>query len=70
MSKDNVPSPTVSTEVLMSSCMIDAMEVRDVANAVISGYCLQTYHNKVDIHINVEGGIVTLLKEICPSYYK
>ena len=49
------PYPTVSTEGLMISCMIDTMEVRDVATSDIPGAFLKTYYNKVDIHIKMEG---------------
>ena len=41
----------------MVSCMIGAMEGWDVATSE-------------DIHINMEGKMVTLLEEIDPDYYK
>ena len=63
-------SPTVSTEDLMLSCMIDAMEVWDVATSYIPGALLQTDYDKVDIHIKLEGAMVTLLEETDPDYYK
>ena len=37
----------------MLSCMIDAMEGRDVATADISGDILQIDYDKGDIHINI-----------------
>ena len=43
----------MSTELLMMSCMIDAMEGRDVETSDISGEFLQTYYDKVDIHIKI-----------------
>ena len=37
ISKEDTTSPTVSTEGLMLSCIIDEMKVRDVATAEIPG---------------------------------
>ena len=45
----------MSTEGLMLSLIIDAMEGRDVATAYISGAFLKTYYDKGDIHIKMEG---------------
>ena len=53
VSKEDTSSPTVSTEGLMLSCMIDAMEVREVATTDIPGAFLQTNYDKVDIHIKL-----------------
>ena len=50
--------------------MIDTMEVRDVATADIPGAFLQTNYEWVDININTEGSMETLLEEIDPAYYK
>ena len=46
------------------------MEYREVATADIPGAFLQTNYYKVDIHIKLEGGMVALLEEIDPEYYK
>ena len=54
----------------MISCIIDMMEVRGVVAAEIPGAYLQFFYDKGDIHINIEGDIVTLLEDIDPSYYK
>ena len=54
----------------MLSCMIDAMEGQDVATTNIPGSFLQTGYDKIDIHIKMEGTIVTLLEDIDPEYYK
>ena len=64
LSKEDTPSTTVSTGGLMLSCMIDAMEGRDVATLDIPGAFLQTDYDKGDIHIKLEGAMVTLLEEI------
>ena len=50
----------MSTEGLMLSCMIDAMEYPDVATAEIPGAFLQTDYYKVDIDINMEGVMVNI----------
>ena len=57
-------SQTVSTEGLVLSFMIDAMEGWGVATADIPGVFLQTNYNKGDIHIKLEGDMVTLLEYI------
>ena len=62
LSKEDTSSPTVSTEVLMISCMIDKMEDREVATADIPVAFLQTNYDKGDIHIKLEGDMVTLLE--------
>ena len=54
----------------MISCMIDAMGGREVTTVDISGAFLHTDYEKGDIHIKLEGSIVTLLEEIYPEYYK
>ena len=62
-------SPTVSTEGLVLLCMIDSMEVCEVATADIPGAFLQTDYDKGDIHIKMEGDTVTILEDIDPEYY-
>ena len=57
-------------EGLVLSCMIDAMEVREVATSDIPGAFLQTNHDKGYIHIKLEEAMITLLEEIDPDYYK
>ena len=63
-------SPTVSNEGLMLSCMIDVMEGQEEATTDIPGAFLHTDYEKVDIHIKLEGAMVTLLEDIDPEYYK
>ena len=50
--------------------MIDAMEGREVATADIIEDLLQTDYDKVNIHIKLEGAMVTLLKDINTYYFK
>ena len=54
----------------MLSCMIDAMEGREVATADIPGAFLNTNYAKGYIHIKLEGTMVTLLEGTDPEYYK
>ena len=51
LSKEDTSSPTVSTEGLMLSCIIDEMEGREVVTADIPGAFLQTDYDKRGIHI-------------------
>ena len=62
LSKEDTSSPTVSTEGIILLCMIDAMEFREVATVDISGAFLKTDYDKGDIHIKLEGAVVTLLE--------
>ena len=62
LSKEDTLSPTVSTEGLMLSCMIEATEGRAFTTADIPGAFLQTDYDKGDIHIKLEGAMVTLLE--------
>jgi hypothetical protein len=65
MEKADTLLPTVSTEALILSCMIDAKEDRDVATADIPEAFLQTEYNKGDTHIQIEGTMAELAT--CPG---
>ena len=60
----------MSTEGLMLSYMIDAMEGQEVETSDIPGAFLQTNYEKGDIHTKPEGAMITLLEDIDPEYYK
>ena len=70
LSKEDTFLPTVSTEGLVLSCMIDAMEGREVATSDIPGTFLHTDYGEGYIHIKLEGFMFTLLQYIDPEYYK
>ena len=70
MTKEETSSPTVSTQALMLSCMIDAFEGRDVATADIPAAFLQTEYTKGDTHIRIEGPMLELLTELDPGLYR
>ena len=60
-SKDDTPLPTVSTEGLMMPCVFVMMWFRDKATADIQWDFLQTQYDQSDIHIKMEGVMVTLM---------
>ena len=70
LSKQDTSPPTVSTEGFMLPFIIDEMKDRDVATDDIPISFLQDDYDKGDIHIKMEGAVVTLLEEIDPAYYK
>ena len=70
MNKEDTASPTVATEALILSCMIDSNEGRDVATADIPGAFLQTEYDKGDTHVRIEGPMLELLTEIEPQCYR
>ena len=53
LSKEDTSLPTVSTEGLIISCMIDAMEGWEIPTADIPGAFLQTDYDKGDIYIKL-----------------
>ena len=68
--KEYTSSPTVSNDIFMTLCMIDATEGWEVATNDILGAFLQTEFYKGDIHIKLEGDVVNLLEDIKPEYCK
>ena len=70
ISNKDMSSPTMSVEGLMLSCVIDAIEGQEVATANTPGSFLHTDYEKGEIHIKLEGAMVTLLEDIEPEYYK
>ena len=55
LSTEDTSSPTVSTEGLMLSCIIETMEGQDVATDDLPWSFLKTDYEKGDININMEG---------------
>jgi hypothetical protein len=68
ISKEDASSPTVATEAVLLSCIIDAEEGRDVAVVDISNTFVQTrVENKKDMaFIKICGVLVNILVEITP----
>ena len=68
ISKEEASSPTVSTHPLMATCLIDAIEGRDVATVDIPGAFLQATMDE-DVWIKFEGAMVDVLVDIDPERY-
>ena len=65
--KEDTSSSTVSTEVLMLSCMIETTEDRDLATANITWNFLKTGYDKGYIHINIGGQNCDSIRGNIPS---
>jgi hypothetical protein len=72
ISKEDASSPTVATESVLLSCIIDAEEHRDVAIVDIPNAFVQTrVENEKDMaFIKIRGILVDILVEIAPEAYK
>ena len=70
MSKEDTTSPTISNEALMLSCMIYAMEGRDVAIADIPDAFMQTPYGGWDVRIRIDDPMATLLAKIDQELYE
>ena len=71
MSKEESSSPTLSTYALFISCVIDAMEGKQVATCDIPRAVLQTDCPKDnDCYLKLEGLMVYKIPKINPSYVK
>ena len=70
MSKEDSSSPTVSTEALFLTCLIDAMEKRDVATVDIPGAFMQSDMEGRDTYMKIEGKMVDILSKVDPSLYE
>ena len=69
LNKDDVSAPTVATEALLLTCLIDAMEGRDVATVDIPGAFMQADMEGDDVHLRLEGKMVNILTKIDPKLY-
>ena len=72
ISKENASSPTVVTEMILLSCIIDADEERDVAVIDTPNGFIQTrVEDEKDMaFINIRGVLVDILVEISLDVYK
>ena len=66
-SKEETSSPTISTESLFISCIIDAMEHRDVATVDIPGAFMQADMDEL-VHLKIEGELAELLVRVDAKY--
>jgi hypothetical protein len=65
--KDETTSPTVSTDALTLSIMIDACEQRDVATADVAGAYLQADFEDYTL-LKLEGESVDIMCKVCGDY--
>jgi hypothetical protein len=72
ISKEDASLPTVATESVLLSCIIDADEERDVAVVDIPNAFVQTHaENENDMaFINIRGILVDIMVEIAPYVYE
>lgn len=68
--KEDATSPTVSTESVMITSVIDAAEDREVAVVHIPGAFIQTNMDDEVVHVRINGKMTELLVEINPEKYK
>jgi hypothetical protein len=71
ISKEGASSPSVATESVLLSCIIDAEEGRDIAVVDIPNAFIQTrVENEKDMaFVNIRGVLVDILVEITPAVY-
>ena len=67
--KDDASSPTVATESVLLSCVIDAKEQRDVATVDIPGAFMQGDQDET-VHMHLEGTLAELLTKCDPMLYR
>jgi hypothetical protein len=72
ISKEDASSPTVTTESVLLTCIIDAKEERDVAVIDIPNAFIQTrVEDERDMAIiKIRGTLVDILVDIAPDVYK
>jgi hypothetical protein len=66
--KEETSSPTVRTESLMLSCVIDAKERRNVLTCDVPGAFMQVDIDEV-VHVRLEGPLAELLAKVDPTLY-
>jgi len=67
--KEETSSPTVRTESLLLSCVIDAKEKRDVATCDVPGAFMQVDVDEI-VHVRLEGVMAEMLAKVDPKLYK
>ena len=67
--KDNTSAPTVATESLFLTYLIDAMEHQKVAAFDIPGAFMQADTEGDTVHMKLEGKIAWLLTKLDPKLY-
>eukprot|EP00957_Ditylum_brightwellii_P187874 14304964-Ditylum_brightwellii.AAC.1 len=67
--KDDMSAPTVATEALLLSCVIDTMGGRDEATVDIPGAFMKADVDDI-VHMKIEGTIAELLTKLDPKMYR
>ena len=73
MTKEESASPTVATEALLISCVIDAIEKRDIATADIPGAFMQSNMKSESgerVTMKLEGLMAQIMSKIDPNKYE
>ena len=70
ITKDNTSAPTVASEALFSTCIIDAMDHQKVATINIHGEFMQADMEGETVHMKMEGKIAELLTKLDPKPYQ
>ena len=65
--KEETSSPTMNVEALFITCIIDALEGREVMTCDIPGAFMQSEMDEL-VHMNLEGEIALLLIRLDPTY--
>ena len=68
--KDDTSAPTVTTEALFLTCLINAMEHRKVATVDIPGEFMQADMEGETVYMKLEGKMSELLKKLDPKLYR
>ena len=69
INKDNASAQTVATEALFITCVLDALERRDVATVGIPGAFMQVDMGEETVHMKIEGKMARILERIDPIKY-
>ena len=69
MTKDEVTPPTVATNLIFLSCLINASKRRDIATVNIPGAFMYSDWEGKDLHMKVEGKMVDILTKNYPNLY-
>ena len=70
LTKDDISAPTVATEALFLTCLIDAMEHQKVATVDIPGAFMQADMEDETVHMKLEGETAELPTKLDPKLYR
>ena len=67
LTKDDTSAPTFATEALFLTCLIDAMDLREVATVDIPGAFMQADMEDETVNMKMEGNMADLLTNLDPN---